>query len=187
MLTKIIKVIVDFCTHRPWSTLAIAVLLALPCGAYTATHFQINTDINNLISKKLPWRQRELVYEAAFPQTYESILAVVDAPTSELASEASMALVAGLKAKPQLFKTVLQTQDSEFFTRNGLLFLPTDDVARITHQLDDAEPLIQILWTDPTLRGLTQTLSLVLSGAQSGQIPFEGLGAPLDKFSSTIE
>src|ERR1700712_4813759 len=104
MLTRIIKTIVNFCTYYPWITLAVALLLAVPSVVYTINHFEINTDINNLISKKLPWRQRELVYEAAFPQTYQSILAVVDAPTSELATEASMALVEGLKAKPQLFK-----------------------------------------------------------------------------------
>jgi len=47
--------------------------------------FQINTDINTLISPDLDWRQRDNAFESAFEQE-RMILAVVEAPTPEFAS-----------------------------------------------------------------------------------------------------
>ena len=70
----------------------IAVLLTALSGWYAATHFSMTTDINQLISTSIPWRQRELAFEKAFPQ-YELIVAVIDAPTPELVDEATGALV----------------------------------------------------------------------------------------------
>src|ERR1700738_3034961 len=108
-----IKAIVDGCTRFCWPIVAIAAIVAVICGDYTAKKFEINTDIGRLISPDLPWRQRELAFEKAFPQRLESILAIVDAPTSELASEASAAMVKRLSEQPKLFRAVRETQDSQ--------------------------------------------------------------------------
>src|SRR5205807_1141109 len=100
-----------------WIIVAAAAILSALSGAYTVKRFAINTDVGRLISQDLQWRQRELAFQNAFPQRLESILAVVDAPTSELASEASAALVQRLSADPKLFHSVREIQDSPFFVR----------------------------------------------------------------------
>ena len=69
--------------------MAVAVLATGCSGYYAATHFAITTDINKLISPGLEWREREQAYEKEFPGSFGSILVVVDAPTPELATEAS--------------------------------------------------------------------------------------------------
>ena len=61
-------------------------------SVYAARHFAINTDVTRLISPDLPWRQRELTFNATFPQGKETIIAVIDAPTSEAASKAAQSL-----------------------------------------------------------------------------------------------
>ena len=53
---------------------------------YAARNFSINTDISNLIAPDIDWRQREIALDKAFPSRVQTILAVVDAPTPELAS-----------------------------------------------------------------------------------------------------
>ena len=88
MLSSIVSRTVALCTRYAWSVVAIAVLVTAACGAYTARHFAINTDLQHLISRDLPWRQREIAYEKAFPEGFEMILAVVSAPTPELANTA---------------------------------------------------------------------------------------------------
>jgi uncharacterized protein len=181
MLKQSIKAVVDFCTDRPRLVLAVALILAAVSCVYAESKFAINTDIEKLISPDLPWRQRQLAFDGAFPQRLESIIAVVDAPTPEFATEASVALTRRLAAQPGLFRSVRNVQDSEFFFRNCLLFLPAHEVERI-HTFDEAEPLIQILATDPSLRGLTQALSLVLMGVQRGD-----LNLPLDRLSDALE
>jgi uncharacterized protein len=59
-----------------------------------------------LISADLPWRQRELAYESAFPQSTQAILAVVDAPTPELADAAATALADQLSRQDEPFRSV---------------------------------------------------------------------------------
>jgi len=187
MLASWIKSIVDFCTDHPWPVLVTSLVLAAVSGSYAERNFAINTDIWKLISPELPWRQRQIAFNRTFPQRLESIIAVVDAPTSEFATEASVALTRRLVAQPGLFRSVRNLQDSEFFLRNGLLFLPAHDVQRISKKLEEAEPLVQILATDPSLRGLTQALSLLLAGVQRGVVNLDAAGPPFDKLSHALD
>ena len=68
MLKAKLAFIVGNCTRLAWSIIALAAVLALVCGIYTARHFAIDTDINRLISPDLPWRRQELAFSRAFPQ-----------------------------------------------------------------------------------------------------------------------
>ncbi len=155
--------------------------------AYSARHFAINTDINKLISPDLDWRKREAEFERAFPGHFGSTLVVVDAATAEYVSRASAELVAQLKSRPQLFRSVDDIEGSEFFARNGLLYRPTEDVASFTKGLGQAAPLVGTLVGDPSLRGLTRTLSLGLVGVQSRLITLDALARPLSMASTTLE
>src|SRR5437763_16188845 len=92
MLRVAIVATVTRCTRHAWLVIVLATLAAAPSGVYAGRHFAINTDINTLLSQDLPWRQRELAFERAFPQHLRSILVVLDAPTPELATQATGAL-----------------------------------------------------------------------------------------------
>ena len=76
---------------------------------------------------------------------------------------------------------------SEFFARNGLLYRPTEDVASFAKGLGQAAPLVGTLVGDPSLRGLTRTLSLGLIGVQSKLTTLDALARPLSMASTTIE
>ena len=91
MLTSIVVAIVRTCTR--FATLVVIASLLLAAGAsyYAAKHFAITTDINKLISPELDWRKRDNQFEQTFDRE-KLILAVVEAPTPELASAASRAL-----------------------------------------------------------------------------------------------
>jgi uncharacterized protein len=112
--------IAKFSTRHALSIIAIAGVFAVVSGAYVINHFAINTDLNKLISPDLPWRQRELAFSRAFPESVGTISAVVDAPTSELADQASSALAQKLSPQTNLFETVDEPASSPLFVRNGL-------------------------------------------------------------------
>src|SRR5215475_2497102 len=103
MLQQAIVTIVDYCTRYAAQIIGIAALLGLVTGIYAAGHFAIDADVNKLISKELPWRQREVAFEKSFPPKEDSFLAVVDAPTSELATQAAAALSLGLAPQKDHF------------------------------------------------------------------------------------
>jgi hopanoid biosynthesis associated RND transporter like protein HpnN len=187
MLKNIVGKTVDFCSRYPWLLILISIALTVISGVYVSRHFAISTDIGKLISADLPWRQREIQFEKLFPDRYETILAVVDAPTSERASQASNLLMAKLQEEPTLFKSVRQPGGADFFMKNGLLFLPTEEVEKTTKNLDDAEPLVTVLTSDPSVRGLTDALSLGLAGVQRGDLTLDAMATTLNMAAEPIE
>ena len=187
MLATVVTGIVRFCTRFPWPIIVLALLVAFGSAIYAARHFAINTDVNKLISPELDWRKREAEFEKAFRGHYGSTLVVVDAPTAEYASRAAADLAAQLKAKSQLFRSVDDVGGSEFFARSGLLYRPTEDVASFAKGLGQAAPLIGTLVGDPSLRGLTRTLSLGLIGVQNKMVTLDALTRPLSMSSTTLE
>ncbi|HUL87914.1 MAG TPA: MMPL family transporter [Pseudolabrys sp.] len=187
MLRSVVTGIVGYCTRFPWPIIALAMIAAAGSVGYSARHFAINTDINKLISRELDWRQREAEFEKAFPGHFGSTLVVIDAPTVEYAARAAAELSARLKANPQLFPTVDDIGGSEFFARNGLLYRPTEVVAGFAKGLGQAAPLVSTLVGDPSLRGLTRTLSLGLIGVQNRMLTLDALARPLSMASTTIE
>jgi predicted RND superfamily exporter protein len=130
MLNSAIVRTVEFCTRHVWGVVILALILAAVSGTYTVRHFSIDTNVNNLISRDLPWRKRELEYQAAFPQSRQLILVVVEAPTPEQTSAATRTLAEGLSKKTDLFRSVQEEGGGAFFQQNRLLFLTTEQVAR---------------------------------------------------------
>jgi len=186
VLTSFVVSIVKTCTRFASLTIVLSVILAVGAGFYTARHFKINTDINTLISPDLDWRQRDNAFESAFEQE-RMILAVVDAPTPEFASAASAKLVEKLTPDKAHFDSVRSLNDSEFFQKNGLLFLPKEEVAQITGQFAAAAPLIEIMAGDPSLRGLTGALETGLAGVKRGEIKLDSTAAPFSLIAQTVE
>jgi uncharacterized protein len=187
MLASVVTLVVRFCTKFPWLIIVLGLIGAAYSGDYAAAHFAINTDINKLISQNLEWRKRELEFEKLFPGHFGSTLVVVDAPTAELATQASDALTRRLVAEPKLFRSAENMSGNEFFSRNGLLFRPTADVAQLTQGLGKAGTLIATLVGDPSLRGLTRALSLAFIGIRSHLTTLDALARPLTMAATTIE
>src|SRR5258707_15870382 len=93
MLQQAIVTIVDFCTRYAAQIIGIAALFGLAAAVYAAGHFPIDADVNKLIYKYLPWRQREMPFEKSFPPKEETILAIINSPTSEVATQPTPALI----------------------------------------------------------------------------------------------
>jgi hopanoid biosynthesis associated RND transporter like protein HpnN len=186
VLTSIVVSIVKACTRFAATTVLIALALAIAAGFYTARKFEINTDINTLISPDLDWRQRDIQFDDAFDRD-RTILAVVEGPTPELTSAASAALNQKLAGDTQHFESVQPLGSGEFFERNGLLFLPVAEVARFTSQFESAAPLIEIMAGDPSLRGLTGALETGLAGIKRGQVKLDSTERPFNQIAETVE
>lgn len=187
MLVSAIVNVVRFCTRRPKAVIAVYALLAIASAFYAATHFAIDTDINKLLSPTLDWRQRELDFEKSFPGRYDSILVVVDAPTPELAASATRALTQKLQPNTSDFRSVEELAGGAFFAREGLLFLPVEELEKTTKALSQAAPLVRTIVSDPSLRGLAQVLTLAMSGVRGKLISLDDLQRPLTLAATTVD
>ncbi|WP_108513139.1 MMPL family transporter [Bradyrhizobium algeriense] len=186
MLTSIVVAIVRTCTRFATLVVIVSLLLAVGASYYAARHFAINTDINTLISPDLDWRKRDNQFEQAFDRE-KLILAVVEAPTPELASAASKALFTKLSGDTKHFESVQPLGSGEFFEKNGLLFLPVEEVGKVAGQLEAAAPLIEIMAGDPSIRGLTGALETGLAGVKRGQVKLDNTERPFNLISQTVE
>jgi uncharacterized protein len=185
MLKSCVVRIVDLSAAHPWWVIAVAVTLAAGSAVYVWKHFAIRTDVNELISTDLPWRQRQLQFERAFPQ--RDILVVVDAPTPELAEQAAAELAQALVERHQLIRSVRQVRGGPFFEKNGLLFLPLADLRRATSELTRGTDLIETLATDQNLRGMLDALSLALAGVERGELKLDDLTHAMTMSADTVD
>jgi hopanoid biosynthesis associated RND transporter like protein HpnN len=174
-------------TGHPLIVLLVGVVLTGTALVYTARHFAMTANTAGLISPKLEWRQRELAFEAAFPQLENLTMVVIDGATPELADNAARRLAAALRGKPDLFRTVRRPDGGEFFERNGLLLLPLDQVAATAAALIRAQPLLAPLAADPSLRGVMTALSNVLEGVKRGQGTLHDIEPAMTALAETFE
>jgi uncharacterized protein len=186
VLTSLVVSIVRNCTRFAPLVVIFSLILAIGAGVYTAHNFSINTDINKLISPELDWRKRDNQFEQAFDRE-RLILAVVEAPTPELTSAASKALAEKLTGDTEHFESVQPLGSGEFFEKNGLLFLPVEEVGKLAGQLESAAPLIEIMAGDPSIRGLTGALETGLAGVKRGQVKLDSTERPFNLISQTVE
>lgn len=187
MLTSTIVRVVAACCRWAWLVVAVALGLTTLSGWYAATHFAINTDSGQLISPELPWRQRELAFDAAFPQRADLIVVVVDALTPELAESSARELARSLEKRGDVFQSVSRPDGGAFFEKNGLLFLSRDELAATTEQLIRAQPFLGTLAADPTLRGLAGALSFIPMGVEAGQAKPDDFSRPMTLVADAVE
>ena len=78
-MTSLIKWIVAACARHHWLVIAVAATICAGAFRYVAQHIAIDTDTTKLIAEDVAWRQRELMFDAAFPHRGDLIAVVVDA------------------------------------------------------------------------------------------------------------
>jgi len=187
MLQSILVRTIDVCTRHAWVVIIAAVLLAAVSSIYAVQHFAISTDISKMLSPGLPWRQREAAFEKAFPQRSENILVVVKAPTPELVKLATERLSQALLKRPDVILSVRQPGAGEFFENNGLLYLSTEEVARVTQQLTSAQPLLVRLAANQSLGGLMEAIQLGIMGIRAGQLKIDDAVRPMNLLSEAVD
>lgn len=187
MLTTLIVKIVDVCARRAWTVMGLAILVTLLSMAYVVGHFAINTNSNDLISNKLPWRQRQITFDRLFLQRQNQALVVIEGATPEIAAAAADELTQKLQNLPDLIKSAVQSQGGPFFEKNGLLFEPTQEVQTSMSSLTRAQPFVASLAADPSLRGLAGAITQVLSGVRSGQAKPEDFEGPIRFLTGALD
>ncbi len=145
------------------------VVLGTLSGWLGAERLGISTDTSALFSASLPWRQRQIALNRAFPQSENVLVAVIDAKIPEEADQTAADLAAALAADSAHFLSAHRPDSSPYFNRNGLLFLDTKTLGDLLDRTIDAQPFLGQLVADPSARGLFAALSLLAVGVQHGQ------------------
>ncbi len=167
--------------------MALGLAIAAAALTWTMTHFAMSTDTDQLLSRSLPYRQREAQFDKLFNPEGDRIVVVIDGRTPELAEAAATALTARLAARPDLFHDVDRPDAGPFFEKNGILFESNAAVSADMSQLIAAQPFLGPLAADPSLRGLSQTLSTALQGVTSGNAALGDLSRPIQSLAGAMD
>jgi hopanoid biosynthesis associated RND transporter like protein HpnN len=154
---------------------------------FVSGHFAMTTDTYALLSPNLPWRVRQAEFNKAFPPESSDIVVVVDGQTPELSEAAAARLAASLAAQTRLFHSVQRPDGGPFWAHNGLLFATTEDVKTFIAQLVKAQPFLGAMASDPSLRGLANTLALVAKGVNNGDASPEDLRTPIRTLAEALQ
>ncbi len=186
MLEKLVGAIVAWSERRAILCVLVALLVTVGAGIFTAKHLGMDTDTANMISPELPWRKELAHFNQLFPQNSGLLVVMVDGKTPDAAEDAAAALFAKIQARPDLFATARRADGGPFFEKYGLLFLPTEQVQKISNAVIEAQPFIGSLTQDPSLRGLFDVLSLAMDGIIQKAASIDRLEKPLTAISATL-
>jgi hypothetical protein len=187
VIAAIVARIVEFARHRAVLVTAVCLILAVAAAVYAGGHLAVDTDIERMLPGNVAWRQNERALDEAFPQNNNLLVAVIDGRTPDLADLVAGELAEKMRDEPQLFTYVRQPDGGPFFDRNGLLFLTTEELEKVSQQLIAAQPLIGSLAHDPSLRGLFDALATFVSGAGTDKTAVAQLDPTLTMIGSVVQ
>jgi hopanoid biosynthesis associated RND transporter like protein HpnN len=179
--------LVGLCVAHAWILVAIVSILCVAMSRYVTGHFAMTTDTYALLSPQLPWRVRQAAFNAAFPPEGSDIVAVVDSKTPELSEAAAARLAASLSAQTDLFRAVQRPDSGPFWDHNRLLFASTEEVKTAIAQLLKSQPFLGSMASDPSLRGLANTLSLAARGVNDSLGSAEQLRTPIRTLADALQ
>jgi hopanoid biosynthesis associated RND transporter like protein HpnN len=138
----------------PRSVTAVAVLVTALLVVYVAGALRLDTNPDRLLDPNLPYLKTERALNEAFPQMADSIVVVLDGPSAARSEAAARRLISRFKSETKLISSVYAPAESEFFARNGLLYLERPELEALTERLSEAAPYLGALAQDTSLRGL---------------------------------
>ena len=157
-----------------------ALLVSTACLYYVKNNIGINTDTENMLSEKLPWRTSYAEFKANFPFFTDSIVIVTDATTPDIAQDVAQKLATRLAADQVHFRSVFHIAETDFIRRNQFLYLTSTELDRLGNNLSRSQAILAQLLDEPRARQLLETIGEAINKA-----PAEQLGM-LDSVSEKI-
>ena len=186
-MVGLLSALVDACRRHAGRVLLAALVLTGLFGWFASGHLGVNTDTSKLLSPDLAWQKQGFAFDAAFPGSTSLTTVVLDGTSSDAVEDATTALANALAEKTDVIKSVRRPDSGTFFNRYGLMFLDKDELAGLSDQIAEAQPLMGPLDADPSLRGLFGVLSQALTGMEEGESSGDKLNGPMTSFAHTID
>jgi predicted RND superfamily exporter protein len=125
----------DLSSRRPWTVLA-AIALSTAGLGWLGTRIQVRGDLEDLFPEGTPAVVRAREARALLGSTQE-LRVLVGGPDREVNRQAAAQLAAFLEARPEVERVEFR-RDVGFFEKNGLLYLPLEELEEIHERVTEA-------------------------------------------------
>ncbi|HEX9079875.1 MAG TPA: MMPL family transporter [Desulfuromonadaceae bacterium] len=152
-----------FVAKRPRLVLGVALLVSVVSVIYTKEHMEFLTGRDELMPRNAPFQVNYRAYRQEFGDQ-EEIVAVVESDDAGKSTRAADALYRRLLQDTGVYREVFYPGGLPFFRKNGLLFMPLDDIRRLRHTLTMAAPVLKDLAAAPSVQTLFTSLTNQIDG-----------------------
>jgi len=156
--------------HSRW-VVGLAILASTVSAFYAVTTLSLNTDMSQMLSANLPYRQAEELFRKTFPQLSNSVLLVVEANTPEMAQTVVSTIEQRLNNQKNLIQSVYAPDGDPYWKNHALLYLDIEELKVFAASLANAQPMIEELSKNPSFSGLLALLNKRLNTQTSSEDP----------------
>lgn len=175
-----------FVAAYPRLILAVSLLFSLASVVYTAKNMAFLTGRDDLMPKNTGYHQDYRTWRQEFGDM-DDIVIVIESADQEKAARFGTALYQRLSADKQHFHEVFYPYGLEFFQKNGLLFMPADDVQALRENLTRLKPVLKELSSSPSVQTLFTYLTREMDRYVTGGSNRPGAEAQLSSLTFMLE
>lgn len=150
-------------SRYPRLILALALLLSVISVIYTKNNMEFMTGRDDLMPRNAPFQVDYRAYRQEFGDQ-EEIVAVIESEDAEKSTRAADALYERLEKDKAAFREVFYPGGMPFFRKNGLLFMPLEDIKQLRTTLTMAAPVLKDLASSPSVQTLFTSLTTQIDG-----------------------
>jgi len=183
----------DLIARYPLAILFVALLLSAISVVYTKNNLEFLTGRDDLMPKNSKFHRDYRDYRLEFGDT-EEIVVVLESDDPDKAGRFGKELFSRLQQRKDVLREVFYPYGLPFFQKNGLLFLPLEDVEALRNNLTKAMPLLKDLAAAPSVQTLFTSLTTRMDeymrqqpGAPGAEEQVTSLTFMLDKLGAGFE
>ncbi len=142
----------------PLLIVCLALIFSAVSILYTRENLEFLTGRDDLMPKNSKFHRDYRDYRQEFGDQ-EEIVVVIESENPEKAGRFGRELYDRLSKRPDVFREVFYPYGLPFFQKNGLLFMPYDDLVALSENLVKAEPILKELSVSPSVQTLFTSLT----------------------------
>ena len=147
-----------FVSRYPGAILAVALILSALSLYYAKNEMTFLTGRDSLMPSNAPFQREYSAYREEFGDQ-EDIVVVIEAGDAAQSLSFGDALYERLNKAPGLYREVFYPGGLPFFRKNGLLFMPLEDLQGLRKTLSLAAPVLKDLAAAPSIQTLFTSIT----------------------------
>ncbi|HEY3308458.1 MAG TPA: MMPL family transporter [Desulfuromonadaceae bacterium] len=147
-----------FVSKRPRLILVLALLFSIVCVIYTKNNMEFMTGRDGMMPSNAPFQVDYSAYRQEFGDQ-EEVVVVLESDDAEKTTRCGDALNERLQREKGVFREVFYPGGLPYFRKNGLLFMPLDDIRGLRNTLTMAGPVLKKLAAAPSVQSLFTSLT----------------------------
>jgi hopanoid biosynthesis associated RND transporter like protein HpnN len=177
----------------PLLIVSLSLILSAVSILYTRDNLEFLTGRDDLMPKNSKFHRDYRDYRQEFGDQ-EEIVVVIESENPEKAGRFGSNLYDRLSKRRDVFREVFYPNGLPFFQKNGLLFMPYDDLVALSENLVKAGPVLKELSVSPSVQTLFSSLTSQMDsymatapGAPGSQEQLASLSFMLEKLGSGFD